>query len=80
MDRRVRTDGTGVAMCAAITAAAVVAEKVDVCPPCGGCRQRLAEFGSAQTPVYLGRPGATPQTLTLAELLPLSFGRGELGR
>ena len=64
----------------AITAVAVVAEKVDVCPPCGGCRQRLAEFGSAQTPVYLGRPGATPQTLTLAELLPLSFGRSELGR
>ena len=64
----------------AITAVAVVAEKVDVCPPCGGCRQRLAEFGSAQTPVYLGRTGATPQTLTLAELLPLSFGRSELGR
>jgi homotetrameric cytidine deaminase len=64
----------------AITAVAVVAAKVDVCPPCGGCRQRLAEFGSAHTPVYLGRPGATPQTLTLAELLPLSFGRSELGR
>ncbi len=62
----------------AITAVAVVAEKVDVCPPCGGCRQRLAEFGSAQTPVYLGRPGTTPQSLTLAELLPLSFGRSEL--
>ena len=64
----------------AITAVAVVAEKVEVCPPCGGCRQRLAEFGSADTPVYLGRPGATPQTITLAELLPLSFGRSELGR
>jgi homotetrameric cytidine deaminase len=64
----------------AITAVAVVAEKVDVCPPCGGCRQRLAEFGSADTPVYLGRPGATRHTSTLAELLPLSFGRRELGR
>jgi homotetrameric cytidine deaminase len=64
----------------AITAVAVVAEKVEVCPPCGGCRQRLAEFGSADTPVYLGRPGATPRTVTLADLLPLSFGRGELGR
>jgi homotetrameric cytidine deaminase len=64
----------------AITAVAVVAEKVEVCPPCGGCRQRLAEFGSADTPVYLGRPGATPHTTTLAELLPLSFGRSELGR
>ena len=28
----------------AITAVAVVAEKLDVCPPCGGCRQRLKEF------------------------------------
>jgi homotetrameric cytidine deaminase len=64
----------------AITAVAVVAEKVDVCPPCGGCRQRLAEFGSAQTPVYLGRPGQSYETATLADLLPMSFGRSELGR
>jgi homotetrameric cytidine deaminase len=64
----------------AITAVAVVAEKAEHCPPCGGCRQRLAEFGSADTPVYLGRPGETPKAITLGELLPLSFGRGELGR
>jgi len=64
----------------AIAAVAVVAEKVEVCPPCGGCRQRLAEFGSADTPVYLGRPGTEPHTTTLGELLPLSFGRDELGR
>jgi homotetrameric cytidine deaminase len=64
----------------AITAVAVVAEKVEVCPPCGGCRQRLAEFGSADTPVYLGRPGSPPHATTLGELLPLSFGRSELGR
>jgi homotetrameric cytidine deaminase len=62
----------------AVTAVAVVAERVEVCPPCGGCRQRLAEFGSAQTPGYLGRPGAAPMTTTLGELLPLSFGRSEL--
>ena len=41
----------------AITAVAVVAEKLDVCPPCGGCRQRLKEFAAPDTPVYLGRPG-----------------------
>jgi homotetrameric cytidine deaminase len=64
----------------AITAAAVVAERVDRCPPCGGCRQRLAEFGGADTPVYLGRPGADPLTIALGELLPLAFGREELGR
>jgi homotetrameric cytidine deaminase len=64
----------------AITAAAVVAERVEHCPPCGGCRQRLAEFATAKTPVHLGRPGATPYTMTLAELLPLSFGGEALER
>ena len=53
-----------------IVAVAVVAEQMDVCPPCGGCRQRLAEFGAAETPVYLGESYAT----TLGDLLPLSFG------
>jgi homotetrameric cytidine deaminase len=62
----------------AITAVAVVAERVDRCPPCGGCRQRLREFGGAGVPVHLGRPGETPQTFTLAELLPGAFGRDEL--
>ncbi len=38
----------------AITAVAVIAERREVCPPCGGCRQRLSEFGDASTPVYLG--------------------------
>jgi cytidine deaminase len=61
-----------------ITAVAVVAERLDECPPCGGCRQRLAEFGGPDTPVYLGRPGALSRTATLEQLLPLSFGRGAL--
>jgi cytidine deaminase len=56
-----------------IAAVAVVAERMDFCPPCGGCRQRLSEFGRADTPVTLGRPGGPRRTTTLAELLPLSF-------
>jgi homotetrameric cytidine deaminase len=52
-----------------IAAVAVVAERMDVCPPCGGCRQRLAEFAQPETPVYLGGGHAT----TIGELLPLSF-------
>jgi homotetrameric cytidine deaminase len=52
-----------------IAAVAVVAEQLDVCPPCGGCRQRLAEFAQPDTPVYLGGH----ETTTLGELLPLSF-------
>jgi homotetrameric cytidine deaminase len=51
-----------------IAAVAVVAERMEVCPPCGGCRQRLAEFAQPQTPVYLGG-----HTTTIGELLPLSF-------
>jgi homotetrameric cytidine deaminase len=61
-----------------ITAVAVTAERVERCPPCGGCRQRLAEFGRADVPVYLGRSETTFHTTTLGELLPLSFGREEL--
>jgi len=63
----------------AITGAAVVAERLEHCPPCGGCRQRLNEFGGPDTPVYLGRPGTEPLTVTLGELLPGSFGREALG-
>ncbi len=62
----------------AITAVAVVAERLEHCPPCGGCRQRLAEFGDTSTPVYLGRPGADPLTLSLGELLPGAFDREAL--
>lgn len=57
----------------AITAVAVVAERLEICPPCGGCRQRLSEFGDASTPVYLG-----PTTTTLGELLPGAFDREAL--
>ena len=54
----------------AITAVAVVGPAGVECTPCGGCRQRLAEFGGPDTPVYLGRPEAPVQ---LGELLPRAF-------
>jgi homotetrameric cytidine deaminase len=62
-----------------IAAVAVVAEKLDLCPPCGGCRQRLKEFAAPDTPVYLGRPGGPLQATTVGELLPLAFDEGSLG-
>lgn len=52
-----------------IAAVAVVAEQMDVCPPCGGCRQKLAEFAGPDTPVHLGRSTTT----TMGELLPMAF-------
>jgi cytidine deaminase len=48
--------------------------------PCGGCRQRLREFAGLGAPVYLCRPDRLERTLTLGELLPLSFGPEQLGR
>jgi homotetrameric cytidine deaminase len=62
----------------AISAIAIVADRGENVGPCGGCRQRLSEFGGPETPVYLGRPGGKPQSVTLGELLPMSFGRGDL--
>ena len=56
-----------------ITEVAVVAERAEMCPPCGGCRQRLAEFAKPDTPVHLGRPGGPRRTTTVGELLPLAF-------
>ena len=61
-----------------ITEVAVVAEQLDICPPCGGCRQRLSEFARPDTPVHLGRPGGPRRTITLGELLPLGFDAGGL--
>jgi homotetrameric cytidine deaminase len=63
----------------AIAEVAVVAERLDICPPCGGCRQRLSELAGPETKVHLGRPGGPRRTLTLGELLPLGFGVEALG-
>ena len=42
--------------------------------PCGGCRQRLREFASLNTPIHMCNINGHLKTLTLAELLPDSFG------
>lgn len=52
---------------------AVIAEKLKKCTPCGGCRQRLAEFGYAQTNVHLCDRYGVVETVSLGELLPMSF-------
>ncbi len=41
--------------------------------PCGGCRQRLAEFGRADTVVRAAGPRGTRARWTLGELLPAAF-------
>jgi cytidine deaminase len=52
----------------------VIGDGDGLCTPCGGCRQRIREFSSAETPVHIAGPEGLRKTLSLAELLPYSFG------
>lgn len=45
----------------------------DFCPPCGVCRQVMAEFCDKDFTVILGKNNNETKSLTLRELLPLSF-------
>ena len=63
------------------TAIAIVGGKGEtlapLCAPCGVCRQVLAEFCEKDFRIVLGTPDEI-KVYTLAELLPLSFGKGDL--
>lgn len=50
----------------------------DFFPPCGVCRQVMAEFCTADFPVYLENGRGEVKTLTLGELLPHSFTKDKL--
>lgn len=58
---------------------AVIAEKLPLCPPCGGCRQKIAEFATAKTPIYLCDETGVKKTMTMEELLPHSFATDVIG-
>ncbi len=52
---------------------AIIAEKMPGVTPCGGCRQRIAEFANADTPVHLCDENGVMETIKLGDLLPRSF-------
>jgi cytidine deaminase len=56
----------------------VIGEGPALVSPCGGCRQRLREFADDATPVHICDPDGIRRTVTLGELLPLSFGPANL--
>ncbi len=49
-----------------------------LCSPCGGCRQRLAEFAPPDTPLHICGPEGVRRSTTLGALLPLPFGPDNL--
>ena len=58
-----------------IAAVSIVADRVNrrLTTPCGGCRQRLAEFADADTPVDVVDPTGEGRTFRMGELLPAAF-------
>ena len=52
---------------------AVVAERMPRITPCGGCRQRIAEFATPDTRVHLCDDTGVVETVTIADLLPKAF-------
>lgn len=48
--------------------------------PCGACRQRIREFAAPDTPVHIAGPEGVRLTMTIADLLPVSFGPDNLPR
>ena len=56
-----------------IAEVAVIADSPSPVPPCGGCRQKLAEFAAADVPVTLGTLAGATATCTVADLLPGAF-------
>ena len=47
-------------------------------PPCGGCRQKLREFGAPELIIQSASALALGPRHTLAQLLPESFGPGHI--
>lgn len=60
-----------------IAEVAVIAERMRKVTPCGGCRQRLAEFCEPTTKIHLCDENGVAETVTMAELLPFGF-RGDI--
>ena len=58
----------------------VIGDGEGLCTPCGGCRQRIREFASPETPIHVAGPQGVRARFTLEELLPHSFGPDNLKR
>jgi cytidine deaminase len=46
----------------------------EIITPCGGCRQKLREFGTGELIIIAADPNGVRAHWTLEELLPASFG------
>jgi cytidine deaminase len=59
---------------------AVAGPGPEVITPCGGCRQKLREFASDDLKIHLCGSDGLHRTVTLGQLLPMSFGPHHIGK
>lgn len=57
----------------------VLADAPEPVSPCGGCRQKLAEFAGPEVMVVLAGPAGERARTTLGALLPGAFGPRQMG-
>lgn len=63
-----------------LTEVVVIADSPSPVPPCGGCRQKLAEFGDASVKVTLCTTDGGVFETTIGDLLPGAFGAAHMER
>jgi cytidine deaminase len=58
----------------------VIADSPNPVPPCGGCRQKIAEFAAADVTVTLCTTDGQTRSVTVADLLPGSFTAAHMAK
>jgi cytidine deaminase len=58
----------------------VIADSPEPVPPCGGCRQKIAEFASPDVTVTLCTTDGKSRAMTVADLLPGVFTAAHMAR
>jgi cytidine deaminase len=64
----------------AIAEVAVIADGSDPVPPCGGCRQKLAEFAAPEVVVTMATVDGKTRRMTVGDLLPGRFVADHMDR
>ena len=64
----------------AIAEVYVIADSPSPVPPCGGCRQKLAEFAAGDVQVTLANLDGAEVTYRVDALLPASFDAGHMDK
>jgi cytidine deaminase len=63
-----------------ITEVCVIADSPTPVPPCGGCRQKIAEFAASDVQVTLCTTDGARLTMSVADLLPGVFSAAHMAR